>query len=75
MASREPTSASLYSNASSISESTIAYGNTRMVSPTDFTMSLDSPVSPGRPNGPMLSTLLRKESLVIPTDHKMPGAE
>lgn len=52
-----------------------AYGNTRVMSPSDCELRVESPVAPNRPNGPMLSTNTRRESEFIPVDCKMPGAE
>jgi len=58
-----------------LSISTAAYGNTKPMSPTDFDFEVASNVSLNRPNGPMLTTNLRRDSLHIPVDCKMPGAE
>ena len=58
-----------------MSPATAAYGNTKPMSPTDMEFRIDSPVAADRPNGPMVTSLLRRDSLHIPVDSKMPGTE
>ena len=58
---------------------TAAYGNTRVMSPTDLPVEIQSrlstPVQAGRVNGPMVTGGLRRDSSLIPIDQKMPGAD
>ena len=58
-----------------ISPATAALGNTKPMTPSDFDLCVDSPVSLNRMNGPTLTSILRRDSEFIPVDQKMAGVE
>ena len=64
------------SEASDMFRATSALGNTTPLQPNDIPpVRLSTPVAADRPNGPMLTTNLRRDSALIPENLKMPSVD